>query len=83
MEYEFTLKFALPTNHEGVDELIGRLCTAGCEDALVGVGQAGRIALNFTREADSAKNAIFSALAAVKTAILGAKLLEVIAHAYS
>ena len=77
MEYEFTLKFALPATHESVDELVERLGAAGCEDALVGIGQAGRIALEFTRDADSAKNAIFSALAAIKTAIPGAKLLEV------
>ena len=77
MEYEFTFKFALPPNHEPVDELVERLGTAGCDDALVGIGQVGRIALDFTREADTAKNAVFSALAAVKTAIPGARLLEV------
>jgi hypothetical protein len=77
MEYEFTLKFALPANHRSIDDLVECLGEAGCEDALVGVGQAGRIALEFTREADSAKSAIFSALAAVKAAIPNAKLLEV------
>jgi hypothetical protein len=77
MEYDFTLKFALPKNHPPADELVEQLGAAGCEDALVGVGQAGRIALDFTREADSAKSAIYSALAAIKTAIPGAKLLEV------
>jgi hypothetical protein len=77
MEYEFTLKFALPANHQPVHELLERLGEAGCEDALVGAGQPGRIALDFTRDADSAKNAIFSALDAVRSAIPGAKLLEV------
>ncbi len=77
MEYEFTLKFALPASHAPTDELVERLGEAGCDDALVGIGQAGRIALEFTREADSAKQAIFSALAAVKTAIPGAQMLEV------
>ncbi|MDP8985845.1 MAG: DNA-binding protein [Pseudomonadota bacterium] len=77
MEYEFTLKFALPANHEPIDKLIERLGAAGCDDSLVGIGQAGRIALEFTRDANSAKTAIFSALTAVKTAIPGAKLLEV------
>jgi hypothetical protein len=77
MEYEFTLKFALPANHGPINELVERLGEAGCEDALVGIGQAGRIALEFTRDADSAKSAILSALAAVKAAIPGAKLLEV------
>jgi predicted DNA-binding transcriptional regulator AlpA len=77
MEYEFTLKFALPTDHQSVDKIVERLGEVGCEDALVGIGQAGRIALEFTRDAASAKTAIFGALAAVKTAIPGAKLLEV------
>ena len=77
MEYEFTLKFALPANHQLVDDLVERLGEAGCVDALVGIGQAGRIALEFTREATSAKSAIASALATVKAAIPGAKLLEV------
>jgi hypothetical protein len=78
MEHEFTLKFALPANHQPVDDLVERLGEAGCVDAVVGIGQAGRIALEFTREANSAKSAIFSALATVKAAIPGAKLLEVI-----
>jgi hypothetical protein len=77
MEYEFTVKFALPAGHAPTEDLVEHLGAAGCDDALVGIGQAGRIALAFTREADSAKNAIVSALAAVKTAIPGAKLLEV------
>lgn len=77
MDYEFTLKFTLPANHPPVEDLVERLGEAGCDDALVGIGQANRIALEFTREADSAKSAIFSALATVKAAIPGAKLLEV------
>ncbi len=77
MEFEFTLKFTLTSESPGVDELVERLGAAGCNDALVGIGQTGRIALDFTREADSAKQAIFSALEDVKGAIPKAKLLEV------
>jgi hypothetical protein len=69
------LKFTLRTDSPGVDELVKRLGAAGCDDALVGIGQSSRIALDFTREADSAKEAIFSALADVKRAIPAAKLL--------
>lgn len=76
MEYEFTLKFMLADAAQ-VDELVERLGAAGCEDALVGIGQPGRIALDFTREADTAQHAIVSALEAVKSAIPDAKLLEV------
>lgn len=77
MEFEFTLKFTLATDSPSVDELVERLGAEGCNDALVGIGQSGRIALEFTREADSAKQAIFSALADVKRAIPAAKILEV------
>lgn len=76
MEYEFTLKFTLPIKGVDVDDLIERIGAAGCDDALVGIGQPGRIALEFTRAAQSAKQAIFSALEALKSAIPEAKLVE-------
>ena len=77
MEYEFTLKFMLAPDDADADEIVERLGEAGCNDALVGIGQTGRIALEFTREADSAKQAIFSALEEVKGAIPDAKLVEI------
>ena len=77
MEYEFTLKFMLASQDANVDELVERLGEAGCKDALVGVGQTGRLALDFTRESDSAKHAIFSALKEVRGAIPDAKLVEI------
>ena len=46
------------------------------ESCLAGTGRTGRIALEFAREANSAKTAVLSALAAVKSAIPGVKLLE-------
>ncbi|MGO9800788.1 MAG: DNA-binding protein [Candidatus Binatus sp.] len=75
MEYEFTLKFAVPGTN--ADELVDRLGVAGCTDALVGTGQPGRIALNFTREANSAMTAIVSALEDSRKAIPEARLLEI------
>ena len=77
MEYDFTLKFKLATDDVDVDLLVERLGEAGCDDALVGVGQPGRIALDFTREAKSAEVAIVSALGNVKKAVPDAKLVEV------
>jgi hypothetical protein len=44
---------------------------------LIGIGQPGRIALRFTREAESAKRAIVSALEDVKKVIPEAELIEV------
>jgi hypothetical protein len=77
MEYEFTLKFKLGPGSADTDEVVERLGEAGCDDALVGIGQPGRIVLQFTRNADSAEKAIISALKDVKSAIPEARLLEV------
>src|SRR5882757_11448326 len=76
MEYEFELKFSIAADHADSGELVERLGEAGCDDALVGVGQSGRIALRFTREAESAKDAVSTALEDVKKAIPTATLIE-------
>jgi len=77
MEYDFLLKFKLAEGSPDASELVERLGEAGCEDAVVGIGQPGRIALSFTREAASAQQAIISALEDVKRAIAAAELIEV------
>ena len=76
MEYTFTLKYRLSAANQNVDDLIERLGAEGCDDVLVGVGQPGRVALEFTREADSAQAAIQSALFDVKRVMPKAQLLE-------
>ncbi len=75
-EYDFTLKFSLPCSDIGSDAYIEKLMSHGCDDSLIGVGNAGRIALNFIRASDSAKNAVFSAIKNVKCAIPGVRLIE-------
>jgi hypothetical protein len=75
-EFEFTLKFSLPDPRADSAEYIESLGSAGCDDALIGIGQHGRVALSFTREANSAFEAIASARAAVMRAIPGAELVE-------
>ena len=75
-EYEFTLKFRLPDVKTDQEQFIDALAQAGCDDASVGVGQQGRVALDFTREAANALEAIVSAVQAVKDAIPGAELVE-------
>lgn len=72
----FTLKFCLPDEGSDLDELAERLGAGGCDGALLGLGQPGRIALEFTREAGSAQDAMVSALADVRRASPGAKLIE-------
>lgn len=75
--YEFELRFILPSGEFPSDEMIERLGDAGCDDALIGVGRAGRIALDFARRATSAHDAILSAVRDVKRAIPDAQLIEV------
>ena len=76
MEYTFTLRYRLSDTASNVDDLIERLGAEGCTDAVVGTGQAGRLALEFTREASSAQAALRSALSDVRRAIGPAKLVE-------
>lgn len=76
MEYIFTLKYQLAEQDEDLDALVERLGAAGCDDALVGVGQPGRLALEFSREADSAEEAVRTALADVKRAVPTTRLIE-------
>ncbi|VAX11802.1 Putative DNA-binding protein [hydrothermal vent metagenome] len=75
-EYEFALKFALQDESTDPETYIEQLGAEGCGDALIGIGQHGRIALNFTREANSAYEAISSAISDVKRVIPHAKLIE-------
>lgn len=75
MEYEFTLKYQL---HDGVDvdALIELLGEAGCDDAVVGSGQPGRLALAFSREGKTARGAVHSALENVRQVLPEARLIE-------
>lgn len=77
MEYTFTLKYQLADDDRNPDVLIERLGEAGCDDALVGIGQPGRLALEFIREAENAEAAVRSALADVRSAVPSARLIEV------
>jgi len=47
MEFNFTLKYRLPEICDEIDVLEQRLAEAGCDDALVGIGLPGRLALAF------------------------------------
>jgi len=75
-EYGFTLRFGLAAVETGPDALVEMLGEQGCDDALVGIGVNGRIALRFIRESDSAHHAVFGALADVKRAIPDVVLIE-------
>ena len=75
-EYAFTLTFALGARDADADALIERLGAAGCDDAVVGMGRRGRLALEFTREAEDAACAVGSAVSGVRSAVPDAVLIE-------
>jgi predicted DNA-binding transcriptional regulator AlpA len=77
MDYIFTLKYQLAQGDSDPDVWVERLYTEGCDDALVGIGLPGRLALEFTREAETAEAALLSALMDVKRIIPEARLVEV------
>jgi len=77
-EYQFTLRYQLSEQNNDHDVLIELLLENGCDDSLVGCGIPGRLALKFSRDADSATQALLSALQDVKRAIPDARLIEVV-----
>jgi hypothetical protein len=76
-EHQFTLRFVLPSAGIVSDETVERLSEAGCDDALIGVGQAGRVALEFVRSSQSAHTAVLSAIRDVRRVLPKAELVEV------
>jgi hypothetical protein len=77
MEHSFTLKYQLPPETGAIDAFVERLAQEGCDDALVGVGQPGYLALEFLREAATASEAIESAKGGIRRAAPHARLIEI------
>ena len=77
MEFTFTLKYRLPDINGDAGSLEQQLADAGCDDALLGIGRPGRLALEFCRQSATAQEAVLSALADVRKAVPGAELIEV------
>jgi hypothetical protein len=75
-DYEFILKYALPEHASDPEQYLDALYEAGCDDALIGIGLHGRLALDFTRNSTSALAAITSAMQDVKKAIPMSRLIE-------
>jgi hypothetical protein len=74
--YDFTLRFTLGQHDANPELFVEDLLATGCDDALLGLGQPGRIALSFTRESSSADEAVMSALRDVQRAVPEANLVE-------
>lgn len=77
-EFNFVLKFAFDHRDTNPADYVQALEEGGCDDAVVGIGKLGRIALDFGREAETADEAMYSALADVRRAIPGIRLVEAV-----
>jgi hypothetical protein len=75
--YEFSMVFALASPEQDPEDYVDRLFEAGCDDALLGIGRAGGIALDFIREAPDARTAVITAISNVRAAIPDSVLVEV------
>lgn len=75
--FEFILTFKLPDEGKSPEVYLDALHRAGCDDALIGTGRSGYIALDFDREAANADVAVATAIDDVHTAIPGVVLVEV------
>ena len=75
-EYEFTLKFNLQNAQADPQEYVELLGRNGCDDALIGIGQRGRIAFSFIRESTSAYEAVSSAIEDIREVLPNARLVE-------
>lgn len=74
--FQFTLKLAFTNSSEDPASYIESLGAAGCDDAIIGIGRQGRIALEFNRQSPTAFDAVSSAISDVKSVIPDAKLIE-------
>jgi DNA-binding phage protein len=74
--FEFDLTFQLPPNSPDPESHLDALVEAGCDDAVPGIGQRGYIALAFSREGETAEQAMNSAFQDVKAAIPRARFVE-------
>lgn len=77
IEFEFGLRFQIDADAD-LAGIIDRLAAAGCDDAVVGIGRPGRLALEFVRAGVTVENAILDALMDVLRAVPGAQLIQIL-----
>lgn len=78
MRFGFTLAFALPHPDDDPAAFIDALHLGGCDDALIGVGKRGEIALAFLREGDTFEEVVLNARNVVEKAIPGVRWMGII-----
>jgi hypothetical protein len=71
MPHTFTLQVQLPPGNSDPRQYLDALFEAGCDDATIGVGRPGVIALDFVRDAPTLDDAMATSIADVKRAIPG------------
>jgi len=74
-EHNFIFKFKLNPKY-GLETHLDALYEAGCDDSLVGCGCEGWLAMDFTRKANSIKEAVESAMNDVRK-VMGNTLIEI------
>lgn len=75
-EYEFGLRFDVSAVAGSAAEHVELLEEHDCDDATIGIGVTGRLAMRFSRVAISPEEAVLSALRDVKSALPGVALVE-------
>ena len=75
--YSFDIHILLPCPDDDPESYLGPLLEEQCDDSTVGIGRRGHMGLGFDRDAPTASEAVFSAIAAVKRAIPGATLVDI------
>ena len=73
-EYDFVLHFKLADYKADPSIYEDRLFEAGCDDALLGIGQRGYIDTNFIRTSSDVIEAVYSAIENVKSVIPDSEL---------
>lgn len=76
MVHDFTLVYALNSEVDSQDEVLRRLADSDCADATVGWGQAGHVALAFSRDALGREAAVALAVAQMAQVLPGASLVR-------
>ena len=74
--YEFSLRFDVSACNLTRDEIDDRLYSAGCDDTLVRYGRKNEVLIEFSRDSDSAINALLQAKQQVVGVMPNARLLE-------
>ena len=74
--FEFELVFALPVSAADASSLLDRLFEAGLDDAVIGTGSPGVIAIALERQGDDADSTILAAAEQCRGALPDGTLLR-------